>query len=137
MRSDLRLRDEQIHAQAAREERPPLDDDPGLTGWSAGARALVGSAKINGFVEYLAVSREVDGADLSEGTAPPDVEQDSGLWSAGVEARLAEGLWASAGFGTRISGLLEDVEKTFVLLGLRWGISSGARMDALRAAPGP
>ncbi len=96
-----------------------------------GARALVGSAKINGFLEYLALSREVDGPDIPD-AEPPDLEHDSGLWSAGIEARVAEGLWASAGFGTRVSELLVDTEKTFVLLSLRWGISSAARMDALR-----
>ncbi len=80
------------------------------------------------------MSREIDAPDLPDDTAPPDAERDGGLWSAGIEARVAEGLWASAGFGTRIAGLLGDAEKTFVLLGLRWGISSGARMDALESA---
>ena len=124
----------QLIAQVAREDRPDLAPLPGFTEWSAGARALVGSAKINGFLEYVALSRELDGQDVPDGAEPPDLERDAGLWSAGVEARVAEGLWASAGFGTRLSELLGDAEKTFVVLGLRWGISSTARMDALRNA---
>ena len=122
----------QLIAQIARQDRPELGSVPGFTDWSAGARALVGSAKINGFVEFLALSREIDGPDIPQGAESPDQKEDSGLWSAGVEARVAEGLWASAGFGTRVSELLGDAEKTFVLLGLRWGISSAARMYALR-----
>jgi len=127
----------QLIAQIAREDRPELGLVPGFADWSLGARALVGSATINGFLEYLDLSREIDGPDVPEGAEPPDVERDSGLWSAGVEARVAEGLWASAGFGTRVSAILEDAEKTFVLLGLRWGISSAARMDALRNGASP
>ena len=50
----------------------------------------------------------------------------------GLEARIAEGLWASAGFGSRFAALAEESEKTFVLVGIRWGISSAARLDALR-----
>ncbi len=124
----------QLVAQIAREDRPELGLLPGFTDWSVGARALVGSAKINGFLEYLDLSREIDGPGVPQGAELPDLERDSGLWSAGVEARVAEGLWAAAGFGTRVSALLEDAEKTFVLLGLRWGISSTARLDALRSA---
>ena len=127
----------QLIAQIAREDRPELGLVPGFTDWSLGARALVGSAKINGFLEYLDLSREIDGPDVPEGAQPPDLERDSGLWSAGVEARIAEGLWAAAGIGTRVSAILEDAEKTFVLLGLRWGISSAARMDALRSGASP
>jgi hypothetical protein len=123
----------QLIAQIAREDRPALGPQPGFTDWSVGGRALVGGARIHGFLEYLALSREVDGADVPEDAEPADLEEGAGLWSAGVEARVAEGLWASAGFGTRLSELLGDTEKTFVVLGLRWGISSAARMDALRS----
>ena len=124
----------QLIAQLAREDRADLDAQPGFTEWSVGARALVGSAKINAFVEYLAVSREIDGPVETE---PSDLEEDSGLWSAGIEARVAEGLWASAGFGNRFATILADAEKTFVAIGLRWGISSAARMDALRSGETP
>jgi hypothetical protein len=127
----------QLIAQLAREDRPDLGQEPGFTDWSVGARALGGSPRINGFVEYLALRREIDGPDVAEGADSPDPEKDEGLWSLGVEARVAEGLWASAGFGTRVSELLGDTEKTFVLLGLRWGISSAARMDALRSGRVP
>ncbi|HEU4464391.1 MAG TPA: hypothetical protein VFS53_05035 [Gemmatimonadota bacterium] len=127
----------QLIAQIAREDRPALGLLPGFSGWSVGARALVGNERINGFLEYLDVSREIDGPDVTEGVDPPDSGRDSGLWSAGVEARVAENLWASAGFGTRISDLLLEAEKTFVLLGLRWGISSTARVDALRSGETP
>jgi hypothetical protein len=64
---------------------------------------------------------------------PIDGDDGSGIWSAGIEARVAEGLWASAGFGSRFALLAEDAEKTFVLIGLRWGLSSSARLEALRA----
>ncbi len=125
----------QLIAQIAREDRPELGLLPGFTAWSVGARALVGSAKINGFVEYLVVSREIEGQDVPEDAEPPD--EDGGLWSAGIEARVAEGLWASAGFGSRFATILADAEKTFVAIGLRWGISSAARMDALRSGETP
>jgi hypothetical protein len=125
----------QLIGQIAREERPALGDDPAFRDWSAGLRALAGSPRINGFVELLAVSREVeDEGEIDPETGLPiDGDDGSGIWSAGIEARVAEGLWASAGFGSRFALLAEDAEKTFVLIGLRWGLSSSARLEALRA----
>ena len=79
----------------------------------------------------LAVLVGVFGGGACASEADED-EDDSGIWSAGVEARIAEGLWASAGFGSRFAALAEESEKTFVLVGIRWGISSAARLDALR-----
>ena len=124
----------QVLGQLAREDRPELGDEPAFATWSAGARALAGSPRLQGFVELVAESRDVEGEaiDPETGTAGDD---GSGIWSAGIEARLAEGLWASAGFGSRFAALHDEAEKTFVLLGLRWGISSEARVDALRAGP--
>jgi hypothetical protein len=125
----------QLIGQVAREDRPALGEDPAFRDWTAGLRALAGSPRINAFLEVLAASRDQD----DEGTLDPESGQpidgadESGIWSAGIEARVAEGLWASAGFGSRFSALAEDAEKTFVLIGLRWGISSAARFEALRA----
>ena len=127
----------ELIAQMAREDRPGIDSLPGFTDWSVGARALVGSAKINGFVEYLAVSRDIDHPDVPAEAEPSDPEDGGGLWSAGVEARVAEGLWASAGFGSRFATILAEAEKSFVAISLRWGISSAARMDALRSVETP
>ena len=125
----------QLIAQLAREDRPELVEDAAFSEWSAGARAIFGSPTINGFVEVLGESREVEGnpAIDPETGLPLDADDDSGIWSAGIEARVAEGLWASAGFGSRFAALAEKAEKTFVLIGLRWGISSGARIEALHA----
>jgi hypothetical protein len=123
----------QLIAQLAREDRPRLGPQPGFTDWSVGARALVGSARINGFVELVAESRDEEADDASD----DPVDEGSSFWSAGIEARVAEGLWASAGFGSRFSAFDDAAEKTFVLLGLRWGISSAARMDALRSGEVP
>jgi hypothetical protein len=125
----------QLIGQLAREERPALGEDPGFRDWTAGVRALAGSPRIHGFLELLAASRDVDdegGIDPETGQ-PIDGDDGSGIWSAGIEARVAEGLWASAGFGSRFALLAEDAEKSFVLIGLRWGISSAARFEALRA----
>jgi hypothetical protein len=119
----------QVIVQLAREERPRLGEEPEFGEWSVGARALAGSPTINGFVELLAESRDEEGEEVAESP----VDEGSSIWSAGIEARVAEGLWASAGFGSRFSALDDAAEKTFVLLGLRWGISSAARMDALRS----
>jgi hypothetical protein len=127
----------QLIAQLAREDRPELGEDPGFTAWTAGARALFGSPTINGFVEALGESRDFDGPELDPETGTPSAEDDdTGIWSAGIEARIAEGLWAAAGFGGRFAALADDAEKTFVLIGLRWGISSAARIGAL-TAPAP
>lgn len=125
----------QLIGQIAREDRPALGDDPAFRDWTAGLRALAGSPRINGFLEVLLVSRDEEGAGAldPESGLPIDGDDGSGIWSAGIEARVAEGLWASAGFGSRFAALAEDAEKTFVLIGLRWGISSGARFEALRA----
>lgn len=123
----------QLIAQLAREDRPALGEEPAFETWTAGARALAGSPRINGFVELLAESRAVDEIEVEADTKPLDEDDGSGIWSAGIEARVAEGLWASAGFGSRFAALHEEAEKTFVVIGLRWGISSAARMDALRA----
>lgn len=125
----------QLIGQIAREDRPAIGEDPAFRDWTAGVRALAGSPRINGFLEVLAVWRDGEAeVDPETGVA---VEQDdeSGIWSAGIEARVAEGLWASAGFGSRFAALAGDAEKTFVLIGLRWGISSAARIDALRERP--
>jgi hypothetical protein len=123
-------------AQLSREDRPDLDEETGFTEWTAGARALFGSPKINGFVEILGESRDVDDdvAIDPETGLPLEEDDDTGVWSAGIEARVAEGLWASAGFGSRFAAVVDDAEKTFVLIGLRWGISSQARIDALGGA---
>ena len=125
----------QLIAQLAREDRPALGDEPAFEAWTAGVRALAGSPRINGFLELLAESREVDESAIEGDAESPDEDDGSGIWSAGIEARVAEGLWASAGLGSRFAALHEADEKTFVVIGLRWGISSAARMDALRAEP--
>ena len=123
----------QLIAQLSREERPALGDEPAFDAWTAGARVLAGSPRINGFLELLAESREVDEA-IEGDAAPPNEDDGTGIWSAGIEARVAEGLWASAGFGSRFAALHEEDEKTFIAIGLRWGISSAARIDVLRGA---
>lgn len=122
----------QLIGQLAREQRPRLGEEASFREWSAGARALVGSPRIHAYLELLAESRDSDAAPDPE---PTPESGESGLWSTGVEARIAEGLWASVGFGSRFATSLGTAEKTFVLLGLRWGLSSAARMDALRANP--
>ena len=114
-----------ILSQLAREERPELGEEPGMDAWTLGARALAGGPRIQGFLEVLGEWSKIEEAAAGE-------EDDSGLWSAGLEARIAEGLWASAGFGSRFAAVAEESEKTFVLVGIRWGISSAARLDALR-----
>lgn len=119
----------QLILQLAREDRPRLGEATEVSEWSVGARALAGSPTINGFVELLAESREEEGDELTDSA----VDEGTSIWSAGIEARVAEGLWASAGFGSRFSALNDAAEKTFVVLGLRWGISSTARIDALRS----
>jgi len=121
----------QLIAQLAREERPALGEKPAFDAWTAGARVLAGSPQINGFLELLAESREVDEVAVEGDAEPPEEDDGTGIWSAGIEARVAEGLWASAGFGSRFAALHEEDEKTFVAIGLRWGISSAARMDVL------
>jgi hypothetical protein len=124
----------QLIGQVAREDRPDLGEDPAFRDWTVGLRALAGSPRIHGFLEVLAVSRDVEEGEIDPATGLPiEGDDGSGIWSAGIEARVAEGLWASAGFGSRFALLAEDAEKTFVLIGLRWGISSAARLDALRA----
>ena len=125
----------QLIGQLAREERPALGEDPAFRDWTAGFRALAGSPGLHGFLELLAASREVDeDAEIDPHTGlPMDGDDGHGIWSAGIEARVAEGLWASAGFGSRFALLAEHAEKSFVLIGLRWGISSAARFEALRA----
>jgi hypothetical protein len=125
----------QLIAQLAREDRPALGDESAFEAWTAGARALAGSPRVNGFLELLAESRDVEPVEVVGEEEPPDEDDGTGIWSAGVEARVAEGLWASAGLGSRFAALHEADEKTFVVIGLRWGISSAARMDALRAEP--
>ncbi len=124
----------QLIGQVAREDRPALGEDPAFLDWTAGLRALAGSPRIHGFLEMLAVSRDVGEGEIDPATGLPiEGDDGSGIWSAGIETRVAEGLWASAGFGSRFAALAADAEKTFVLIGLRWGISSEARFEALRA----
>ena len=122
----------QVIGQLAREERPGLAEDPAFRDWTVGARALAGSPRINGFLEALAVWRDGEGEIDPETGLAIEEDDESGIWSAGIEARVAEGLWASAGFGSRFAALDGEAEKTFVLIGLRWGVSSAARFDALR-----
>jgi hypothetical protein len=124
----------QLIGQLSREERPALGEEARFGAWTAGARVLAGSPRINGFLELLAESRQVDEVAVEGGAEPPDEDDGTGIWSAGIEARVAEGLWASAGLGSRFAALHEADEKTFVAIGLRWGISSAARIDVLRGA---
>jgi hypothetical protein len=123
----------QLIGQIAREDRPALGEAPAFRDWTIGVRALAGSPRVSGFLEALAVWRDGEGELDPETGLAAEGDDESGIWSAGIEARVAEGLWASAGFGSRFAALDEEAEKTFVLIGLRWGISSAARIDALRA----
>jgi hypothetical protein len=112
----------QLLLQLTFADRPGFGDQPGFKLLTYGGRCLVGSASFNGFVEVVSETLSSDDKALDDAR---------GRWSAGVEFRLASQLWLATGFGSRFA-TIEAAEKTFVILDLRWGLNSTARLDGLR-----
>lgn len=112
----------QLIGQLAFTHRPELGETSEFDRFNYGARFLTGSATFNSFLELVGESRS--------GTND-DTNDSSGLWSAGVEFRVAENLWISTGLGSRF-GTLDEAESAFVIADVRWGLSSKSRLEDLR-----
>jgi hypothetical protein len=83
-----------------------------------GARVLIGSPLFHGFLEVTkdhrsGASNGTDGAHHG--------------WSGGIEFRLTNGLWLSAGFGNRYNEL-DAAEQTFLIADLQWSGSQQSRL---------
>ncbi len=111
----------QFLAQLTFADRPALSGDPATTEFTYGGRLLVGSASFHAFVEGIGVS-------ISD---PPGGEETGLSWSGGLEFQLADGMWASTGFGQRFEGL-DAPERVVVLLGFNFGVVAESRVKGLR-----
>lgn len=78
---------------------------------SVGARAIFGSARANGFVDFTA------------GHSPNQqgVNTFAHQWSAGLEFRAADQLWLSTGFGSTYA-TKEQPERVKVIANMRWKV---------------
>jgi hypothetical protein len=79
---------------------------------SVGARAIIGSAKANGYIDFT-------------GGHTPN-QQGSGStfshkWSAGIEFRAADQLWLSTGFGSTFA-TKDQPERVRVIANMRWKV---------------
>lgn len=92
--------------------------DSSYTAGNVGLRLLLGSQRVNGFVEGLGESRWNAGSTVNTHQA---------TWSAGVEFLANDDTWISTGFGEGYKAK-KAPDKILLFLGLRWGISSKARM---------
>lgn len=101
----------QLLAQARVDHRAALDTLDALTAVRLGARALAGSASVNGFLE------------LEWQSEPAPDAAAAALWSGGIEFRAAEDLWLATGFG---QAWHPDEESRLVLIAnLRWRVAEG------------
>lgn len=95
-------------------------DVPGSPAFSSlryGARAIVGSTGINGFLEVVGEARFDENPGVADGKAS---------WSAGLEVRLTQGMWLSTGFGQRYADA-RPPDRVIVLANVRWGLSAEPR----------
>jgi len=79
-----------------------------------GTRANLGSPGYNSFLELSGSS------DLTHGGDP------QGRWTAGVEFRIADGVWVSTGLGSGF-GPARSGDHVIVIANLRWAIADAAR----------
>ena len=100
--------------------RPSIGDEASFEEFTYGGRLLLGGSSFNAFGEILGVIR----SESEEG------DDDGTSWSAGLEFRLQDELWISTGLGQRFDGLAEP-DRVLVLVGLRFGLTSRARVDGL------
>jgi hypothetical protein len=114
----------QIVGQLRYRNRPELDTVPDFSAFSFGLRLLVGSPTWNGFAEYVRESR-------SPGETDADFDDEVEAWSAGFEFRVTDNTWLATGLGQRFAAL-GDAEEAIVFANIKWGITSGARMEKLR-----
>jgi hypothetical protein len=83
-----------------------------------GARLNVGSERLNAFFETSTLShREDENGGLDDG----------GKWSAGLEFRLAEQLWAATGLGSERGRVGDETDRIVTLATLRWAVSKAPR----------
>lgn len=113
-------RSAQLLGQLAVRDVPSVGGAPATREWSWGGRLLYGSAAFHAFGEVVGVS--ISDPEGRDGTGAS--------WSAGLELRLTEGLWATTGFGQRFEGLGQP-ERLVVLLGLKFGVVASSRVGAL------
>jgi hypothetical protein len=83
-----------------------------------GIRGFVGSGTVNGFLEVTGNRRRGTGAMMA-------VPKDS--WSGGIECRVAEKAWISAGFGSSF-GAGTQAKRIAVLAGLKVGFSDESKI---------
>jgi hypothetical protein len=107
-----------VHLLGALQYARAEDSAGARTEWRFGARALLGSAVANGFAEVNGIRAS------SADTAVKDGRVE---WSAGIEMRVAHGLWVSAGFGTRYADA-RPPGRVVVLANVRWSLAGAPRL---------
>lgn len=99
--------------------RSAIDSQPSGKTLAYGARAALGSERLNTFVEVVGTR----GFSL-----PAGADKGKGNWSWGIEARIAENTWLSTGLGSTFDDQ-DAPERIVVIANIRWGITSAARLS--------
>lgn len=87
---------------------------------TVGAKALIGSQRVNGFYQNAWQWRSA--------RASSPIDESVGQWSAGIEFSAREGIWISTGFGGAYAEA-EAPDRVVVFANLRWGVASTARLS--------
>ncbi len=98
--------------------RTAIDSQPSSKTLAYGARAALGSARLNSFIEVGGTRRF---------SQPAGADKGKGNWSWGVEARIAENTWLSTGLGSTFDDQ-DAPDRIVVIANIRWGIASAERL---------
>ena len=108
----------QLMAQARFDYLASIGRTPAASALRTGARAVFGSALVNGFLELEHNGEPAAGADARTS------------WTGGIEFRATDEMWIATGFGKGYSAQQQD--KIVMLANIRWRISSAPRLQPER-----
>jgi hypothetical protein len=108
----------QILAQLRYDDRTPVDGAVNVRALRYGARAFLGGATVNAFLEVVGVDRI---------EAPTGVDEGKAQWSGGIEFRAGDQLWLSTGLGNVGQ---DESDRAVVIAGLRWNVLDAPRFGA-------
>ena len=113
-------------AKAAYERRDSVQIGRTVSQFTGGLRGALGSETVAAFAEALFRRRS---------TELPGAQRSRREWSAGVEFKVTDGLWASTGVGGRYNDLTQGT-KAVLLAGLRFNVSPDQRLTLAPTASG-
>jgi hypothetical protein len=105
----------QVLAQLRYDDRSPVEGAATVRTIRYGARAFLGGAAVNAFLEVVGVDRI---------EAPASADEGNTQWSGGLEFRAGDQLWLSTGLGNVGQ---EESDRAVVIAGLRWNVLDAPR----------